>query len=57
MDLVWLKVNVMLPFNVQSKFDYELMFDHDNGFQALMGYLTEPDRKYEGGMKHKMLKL
>ena len=57
MDFVWSKVSIPLPFHVQLKFEFEFIFDHDNGFCALMIHLTELDSKYEGGMQHKMIQL
>ena len=57
MDFVWLKVSIPLPFIVQSKFDFEFIYDHDNRFCALMMHLMEPDRKYKGGMQHKMIQI
>ena len=56
-DFVWSKVCIPLPFIVQSKFEFELMYDHDNGFHTLMAHLVEPDRKYKGDMQHKMIKI
>ena len=45
MDFAWSKVSIPLPFTVQSKFDFGFVYDH----------LIEPDRKYKGGMQHKMI--
>ena len=56
-DFVCLKVSIPFPFIVQSKFDFEFVYDHDNGFCMLMIHLVEPDRKYEGGMQHKMIQI
>ena len=56
-DFVWLKVSVLLPFIVQSKFKFEFIYDHENGFCALMIHLVQPGRKYEGGMQHKMIQI
>ena len=56
-DYVKSQVQIKLPFEVQSKFEFEFVYSRENGFRALMVYLTEPDRKYEGGMKHKMVEL
>ena len=33
MDLVWSKVSIPLLFIVQSKFNFEFIYDHNNGFQ------------------------
>ena len=55
MASVWSKVSILLPFIVLSKFEF--MYDHENGFQALMIHLVEPDRKYKGGMQHKMIQI
>ena len=49
MDFVWSKICIPLPFVVQSKFDFEFIYDPDNGFHVLMIHLVEPDRKYKGG--------
>ena len=54
-DLVRSKIDITLPFEVQSKFSYEFMYDIENDFRGLMVYLKEPDRKFEGGMVHKMV--
>ena len=56
-DFVRSKFVLSLPFAVQSKFDYEFLFDTINGFRALMVFLDEPDAKFEGGMRHKMVAL
>ena len=56
-DFVWSKVSIPLLFIVQSKFDFEFVYDHDNGFCTLMILLMESDRKYKGGMKHKMIQI
>ena len=55
MDFMWSKMSIPLPFHVQSKFKFEFVFNHDNKFHTLMIHLTEPDRKYGGGMQHKMI--
>ena len=57
MDFVWSKVSIPLPFIVQSKFNFELIYDHDNGFCILIIHLVEPGRKYEGGMQHKIIQI
>ena len=46
MDFVWSKVSMPLPFMVQLKFNFEFIYNHDNGFCTLMIHLIEPDRKY-----------
>ena len=56
-DFVRSKFVLSLPFAVQSKFDYEFLFDTINGFRALMVFLDKPDAKFEGGMRHKMVAL
>ena len=56
-DFVRSKFSLTLPFMVQSRFDYEFMYDTTNGFRALLISLHEPDAKFEGGMKHKMVRL
>ena len=37
----------LYPFIVQLKFEFEFIYDHDNGFCALMIHPNEPDRKYK----------
>ena len=54
-EFVWSNVSIPLPFKVQSKLDFDFIFDCNDGFCALMIHLTEPDPKYEGGMQHKMI--
>ena len=56
-DFIWSKLSITLPFYVQSKYDFEFIFDQDNGFHALMIHLIKADRKYEGAMQHKMIQL
>ena len=56
MDFAWSKVCIPLPFIVQSKFEFELVYDH-NGSSALTIHLVKPDRKYKGGMQHKMIQI
>ena len=56
-DFVRSKFSLSLPFMVQSRFDYEFMYDTTNGFRALLISLHEPDAQFEGGMKHKMVRL
>ena len=55
-DLVWSKVEVALPFVVQSYFDYKLLYDGMNGFHALV-HLKEPNHKDKGGMTYKTVLL
>ena len=33
-EFVWSKVSILLPFHVQSKFDFDCILDSDNGFFA-----------------------
>ena len=47
-------VSILLPSHVQSKFNFDFVFNHDNRFHALMIHLREP---YEGGMQHKMIQM
>ena len=54
MDFVWSKVSILLPFIVQSKFDFEFVYDHDNGIHALMIHLVVP---HKGGMQYKMIQI
>ena len=57
MDVVWSKVSIPLLFIVQSKFDFEFVYDHDNGFHMLMIHLIELDLKYEGSMQDKIIQI
>ena len=57
MDFIWSMVSIPLPFIVQSKFNFEFIYDHDNRFCTLMIHLVEPDRKYKGGMQHRMIQI
>ena len=57
MDFVWSKVCIPLLFIVQLKFEFEFVYDHDDGFCVLMIHLVEPDRKYKGGMQLKMIQI
>ena len=50
-DFVWSKVSIPLLFFVQSMFEFEFIYDHENGFWALMIHLVKPDRK------HKMIQM
>ena len=52
MDLIRSKVCIPLPCLVQLKFEFEFVYDHNNGFHMLMIYLIEPDKKYKGGRTH-----
>ena len=42
-NFVWSKVSIPLSFHVQSNFDFNFVFDHDNRFHTLMIHLTEPE--------------
>ena len=56
-DFIWSKVSIPLLFIFQSEFEFEFIYDYENGFWALMIHLVKPDQKYEGGMQHKMIQL
>ena len=46
MDFVWSKVSIPLLFIVQSKFDFEFVYEHDNGFHMLMILLKNPYSRF-----------
>ena len=42
-NFMWSKVSIPLPFQVQSKFNFDFIFDHENRFHTSMIHLMEPN--------------
>ena len=40
-NFVWSMVSIPLPFKVQLTFDFDFIFDHNNGFHTWMIHLME----------------